>query len=332
MAAIGTTAYGEALSLALRNFLSNKPINQTYTEHPLFDTLKKNASSATGPRLVVPVIGGSVAQPSFSSNGSGLFAPTVTDEIAGSAEYSWSRPLVGFVRVRYQDLEENAGKTQLADRLRVHIDDLLEQTKVKIVDLLHTENGSLPSGSFSSLDTLCNDAVTTVGGINYTTSGNSFWRPVTETAPSTDPKVAIRTMVQNITKNAKGVRPDVVHVGENMWNAIQEYIDSKATITSGIGGTDVELSWQSVSFGGIEVRWDYDCPDDRAYFLHTPSLYFKYLTDNFMKSASAKQVNEAVAGVVNTSLDEVFPVVTIMSVGTSQRRALGMIEGFTAGS
>jgi hypothetical protein len=328
MAAIGTTAYGSALSLALRNFLSNKPINQTYTDHPLFDTLKKNASSASGPRLVVPVIGGSVAQPNFTSNGSGLFAPTVTDEIAGSAEFQWSRPLVGFVRVRYQDLEENAGKTQLADRLRVNIDDLLEQTKVKIVTLLHTEHGSLPAGSFSSLDTLCNDAVETVGGIDYTSAGNSFWRPVTETAPSSDPKVAIRTMVQNITKNAKGVRPDVVHVGENLWNAIQEYIDTKATITSGIGGTDVELSWQSVSFGGIEVRWDYDCPADRAYFLHTPSLYFKYLTDNFLKSAPAKQVNEAVSGVVNTSLDEVFPVVTIMSVGTSQRRALGMISGF----
>jgi hypothetical protein len=330
MAAIGTSAYGEALSLALRNFLSKRPINQTYTEHPLFETLKKNAGSETGPRLVVPVIGGAVAAPEFTSNGSGLFVPSVSDEIAGSAEYNWSKPLVGHIRLRYQDLEENAGKTQLSNRLRVHIDDLLEQNRVKLVNLLHTEHGDLPSGSFASLDSICNSDVVSVGGIDSSASGNSFWTPVTESAASEDPKVAIRTMVQDITRNAKGVRPDVVHVGQNMWDAIQEYLDDRSVITSGIGGTDVELSWESVKFGGVEVRWDYDCPADRAYFLHTPSLYFKYLTDNFMKSVPAKQVNETVSGATNVSLDDVFPVVTIMCVGTSQRRAQGLITGFGA--
>lgn len=329
MAAIGTTQYGEALSLALRNFLSNKPINQTYTDHPLFDTLKRNSGSETGPRLVVPVLGGSVSQPDFTSNGSGLFAPTVSDEIAGSAEYSWSRPLVGHIRLRYQDLEENSGKTQLANRLRTHVDDLMEQTKVKVVDLLHTAHGSLPAGSFASLDSLCNDSVTTVGGIDSSSAGNGYWTPVTEAAPGTDPKLVIREMVQNITKNAKGVRPDIVHVGDNLWNSILEYLDDRSVITGGIGGTNVEMSWQSVSFGGVEIRWDYDCPADRAYFLHSPSLYFKYLTDNFMKPVDAKQVNETVAGATQVSLDEVYPVVTIMCVGTNQRRALGLVDGFT---
>lgn len=328
MAAIGTTAYGEALSTALRNFLSTKPINQVYTDHPLFDTLKRNASSATGPRLVVPVQGGTVDSPEFTSNGSGLFTPTVSDDIVGSAEFGWSRPLVGHVRLRYQDLEENSGRTQLADRLRIHVDDLLEQTRVKIVNLMHTENGSLPSGSFSSLDTLCNAAVTSVGGIDSTDPGCEFWSPVTETSPSSDPKLAIRHIVQAIVKNAKGVRPDVVHVGENLYNAVLEYLDDRASITSGLGGSSQELSWESVRFGGVELRWDYDCPADRAYFLHTPSLYFKYLTDNFIKNVDSKQVNEIVDSTNQVSLDEVYPTVTIMSVGTSQRRALGMISGF----
>jgi hypothetical protein len=330
MAAIGTTAYGEALSLALRNYLATKPINQTWTDHPLFDTLKKNASSASGPELVVPVQGGSVAQPAFTTNGSGLFAPVVSDEIVGSARYTWSRPLVGHIRLRYQDLEENAGKTQLTSKLRVHVDDLMEQTKVKIVDLLHTANGSLPSGGFSSLDTLCNDAVTTVGGINSSGTGNAYWSPVTETSPGTDPKLVVRAMVQNIVKNAKGVRPDVVHVGQTMWDAVLEYLDDRSIITGGVGGSSQELEWESVRFGGVELRWDYDCPDDRAYFLHTPSLYFKYLGDNFMKSVEAKQVNEVVNGANQNTLDEVYPVVTIMSVGTSQRRALGLVDGYTA--
>lgn len=329
MATIGTTAYGEALSLALRNFLSNTPINQTYKDHPLFDTLKKNAKAQSGPRLVVPVIGGSVAEPEFTSNGSGLFTPSVSADIAGSAEYSWSRPLVGHIRLRFQDLEENMGKTQLTDRLKVHVDDLLEQTKVKIVNLLHTPNADLPAGGFASLDTLCNAAVTTVGGINSTAPGNSYWTPVTETAPNADPKLAIRSIVQDIVKNAKGVRPDVIHVGENMWNAILEYLDDRAVIT-GIGGQGAEMEWESVRFGGVEVRWDYDCPADRAYVLHTPSLYFNTLGDNFIKAVDAKQVNEVVGGVNQVSLDEVYPTVTVMSVGTSQRRALGMIDNYTA--
>lgn len=328
MASIGTTAYGEALSLALRNYLSTKPINQTYTDHPLFDTLKRNAKSASGSELVVPVLGGSSAQPGFTTNGSGLFTASVSDDIVGSAKFQFSRPLVGHIRLRFQDLEENAGRTQLADKLRVHIDDLMEQTKVRIVTLLHTENGSLPSGSFSSLDTLCNDAVTTVGGIDYTASGNSFWRPVTETSPSSDPKLAIRAMVQAITKNAKGVRPDVVHVGEDVWNAILEYLDDR-TVVQGLGGSQ-ELEWESIRFGGVEVRWDYDCPADRAYFLHTPSLYLQHLNDNFMKPQAERPVSEVVGGVLQNSLDTVYPVATIMAVGTSQRRALGLIDGFTA--
>lgn len=329
MAAIGTTAYGEALSLALRNYLNTKPINQTWTTHPLFDTLKKNASTATSPELIVPVIGGSVAAPEFTTNGSGLFTPSVSADIAGSAKYTWSRPLVGHIRLRYQDLEENAGKTQLADKLRVHIDDLMEQTRVKMVDLLHTEHGDLPAGSFASLDSLCNDAVTTVGNINYTTAGNSFWRPVTESAPSTDPKLAMRRVIQDIQKNSKGIRPDIVHVGEDVWNAVLEYLDDRTTLSNGFGGSQ-ELEWESVRFGGVEVRWDFDCPADRAYFLHSPSLTFKYLRDNLMRPVDSKQVNETVSGVTQVSLDEVFPVVTIMCVGTSQRRALGMFSGFGA--
>jgi len=328
MASIGTTAYGEALSLALRNYLTNKPINQTYTDHPLFDTLKKNAKSASGPELIVPVIGGSTSQPSFTTNGSGLYTASVSDDIAGSAKYTFSRPLVGHIRLRYQDLEENSGRTQLADKLRCHIDDLMEQTKIKIVTLLHAENAALPSGSFVSLDTLCNDAVHAVGGIDYTTSGNGFWRPVTETSPSSDPKLAIRSMVQNITKNAKGIRPDVVHVGEDVWNAILEYLDDR-TVIQGLGGSQ-ELEWESIRFGGVEVRWDYDCPADRAYFLHTPSLYLQHLNDVFMKPQPEQTVAEVVGGVLQNSLDTSYPVATIMSVGTSQRRALGLIDGFTA--
>lgn len=329
MAEIGPGAYGEALSLALRNYLATKPINQIWTQHPLFDTLKRNASSASGPELVVPVQGGSVASPDFTSNGSGLFTASVSDDIVSSAKYTWSKPLVGHIRLRYQDLAENAGKTQLADRLRVHIDDLLEQTRVKIVTLLHTENGVLPSGGFASLDTLCNADVAEVGAIDNTDSGNEFWTPYTENSPSSDPRIALRRAVQAIQKQSNGARPNVIHCGEAYWNAVLEFLDDKASITSGVGGSGQELEWESVRYGGVEIRWDYDAPDDRIYLLNTSALYFKYLQSDFMRMAESKQVDEVVDGGLQISLDEVYPCVTIMAVGTNERRKLGLITNFT---
>lgn len=328
MAAINeaAVAYGEALATTMRNYVTKEPINQLYTEHPLFDTLTKNAKSDSGEEMVIPIVGGSVEGPVFS-NASGRFVADVDNNIYGMAKYGWSGVQVGKTRLPYQDLLKNKGnKTRIQDRLAGHKQDLREQFKVAITTLMHTPDANLPAQSFDSLDSICNEAVAVHGGIDSSVA--TFWKPVTiDLSLVTDPIKAIRLLVRTITKNANGVRPDILHVGETLWNALDEYADARSSldVTSG----KLNFGWESRSWNGVEIRWDYDQPDDRIYALTSRFLHWRWLEDDFLKVHEPREVQEFDAGVLYQTVDFVYPMTTTLAIGTSQRRAQGMGTGFT---
>jgi hypothetical protein len=321
-------AYSQLLSATLRD-IATVAVDNARKQHPLFDTLKKNASSQTGgAEMVLPVILGQEAAPTFTPSASGVFSPSVSDDIITSAKYDFEGVQIGQVRIPFLTLEKNTGKNQIIDILKTHREALLYQFQKSFATNMHTLHGSRAANSYLSLDSLCNDAVTTVGGINYATAGNGSWRPVTNSASGdADIKETFRNLFDDIKVNSDGLRPDVAHVGKNVWDAVREYLDDTGTIDKVGSRESVEFAWQSIMFEGVEVRWDYDCPADRIYALYTPALHWKWLNDNFMKVEEPQRVYVNDDGVTKNSLDYTYPVVNVFSVGTNQRRALGLTTG-----
>lgn len=319
-----TGLYGELLSATLRD-IAPVAIDNARKAHPLFETLRKNFKSQVGTEeMVLPVILGEETAPTSTDDASVAFSPDLSPALMESAHYSFNRADVGQVRIPYLELEKNSGKNQIIDRLAVHREALLYQFRKSFVTQMHRQESS--PGALTSLFDLCNSDITEVGGINYAQAGYSSWRPVTHNeGANPDIKKIIRDLLDAILLNSEGVRPDVLLVGKNAWDMIRMYLDDHSSLTQVGSQAAIEFEWDSVRFGGVEVRWDYDSPDDHIYAVHTPSLHWRYLNDNFMKAEKPQPVYVVKNGVVHNTMDLTYPVISVMSVGTNQRRALGMV-------
>lgn len=323
-----TGVYSELLSTTLRD-IAKTAVDSSRKAHPLFETLRRNfKSQAGGAEMQLPVILGQEAAPSLTTDGSVAFSPVKSADIITSAKYTFDSAEIGQVRLEYMLLEKNSGKNQLINLLATHREALMYQFRKSFVSAMHREHAARPAGSIYSLDSLCNDAVTTVGGIDYTATGNSGWRPVTQDASgNTNIKQIVRELVDGVLLNSEGVRPDVIITGKNGWDMLREYLDDHSTLTAVGSTSSVEFEWESVRFNGVEVRWDYDCPADRMYAIYTPALHWTYLNGAFMQAQPAQPVYVLDNGVVKNTMDLTYPVISIMSVGTNQRRTLGMVAG-----
>lgn len=320
------TAYSELLSTTLRD-IAPAAVDSNRKAHPLFETLRRNfKSQAGGAEMQLPVILGEEAAPTITTDGSVAFSPTKSADIIGSAKFGFESAQIGAVRIDWLTLEKNSGKNQMINLLATHREALMYQFRKSFVSQMHTLHGSRPAGAVLSLDSLCNDDIHSVGGIDYTVAGNSGWRPVTrDAAGETNIKSIVRDLLDSVLLNSEGVRPDVILTGKNGWDLLRSYLDDHSQLQA-VGSTSaVEFEWESVRFNGVEIRWDYDCPADRMYAIHTPSLHWRYLNNSFMAVQEAQPVTVIDGGVVKNTLDKVFPVVSVMSVGCNQRRTLGMV-------
>jgi hypothetical protein len=326
-----TGAYSEFLSATLRD-IDKVAVDNISQKHPTFELVKSNAKSQPGgASMVLPVILGEETAPQFAADGSGFFVPTKSSDIITSAEYDFGKAQIGHVRLDYITLEKNTGKNQLIDLLATHRQALVYQFQKDMATRMHQTDASRAAGSYLSLDSLCNDAVHEVGGIDYTDAGNSGWKPVTqEYATGATIKQAIRSFVDAERVAANGNVFDRLVVGKNTWDLLREYLDEHSALTTVGSNGRTEIEWQSVTFEGVEIAWDYDCPDSRIYGLTRRALHWRWLNNNFMKVMDPMPVFGSVSGQVANSLDKVYPVVNVFAVGTNERRALGLVTDVPA--
>jgi hypothetical protein len=324
-------AYNEFLSATLKD-IDRVAVDNISQKHPTFDLVKANAKSQSGgASMVLPVILGEETAPQFAADGSGYFVPTKSSDIITSAEYDFGKAQIGHVRLDYLTLEKNSGKNQIIDLLATHRQALVQQFMKDMATRMHLEDGDRPAGTYLSLDSLCNDEVAEVGGIDWTVAGNGGWRPVTQSADGvTDIKKIFRNFIDAERTVANGNLFDRIVVGRNTWDRLREYLDDHSALTT-VGATGrTEIEWSSVTFEGVEVAWDYDCPADRMYGLTRSALHWRWLNQNFMKVLPEQPVFGSVNGSVANSLDKVYPVVNVFAVGTNQRRQLGLVKEIAA--
>jgi hypothetical protein len=322
MTALGASAYTELVASTLEK-IEPQLVDQIFKRHPTLDMLKQYAKSYTG-RSMVLNLEAAEDDNTVVSDASGTFATTVSPDIIGSAEYTWSAPYVSKIRVQWADLQKNTGKEAIVDRLTAHIENVKKSHAKRIVQGIHKAAAAVGAGEFNSLDQLIgNDAVNpTVGGITAS-GGNHYWNsprlsiPVSGESGGQTIRKAFRTM-RNELLVLTGNDAQVTHIiaGRKVFEEYEDSFDDKVRylVTTGDSG---QGQFRIIMDGDIEVRLDPDCPEDRAYFLDVNSWRFGFLNGNFMKVQPAQTITG--------TLDFVTPVASVLSVGVNSRRSNGLL-------
>lgn len=144
-----------------------------------------------------------------------------------------------------------------------------------------------------------------------------FWVSTVQTKSraTVDILTAFRSVVNSIYA-ASRKRPTHIIAGFNVYEEFEAYLQDKGRYDFS-NVNKAETRFREISFDGITVRLDPDCPTDEAYFIHAPALRFAYLAGEFMKTYPADRIQG--------TLDEVVPIASTLSVGTSERRSHGKL-------
>ena len=113
---------------------------------------------------------------------------------------------------------------------------------------------------------------------------------------------------------ASGKRPTAIVCGRDVYDEYENTLDDQVRYTM---MATAESRFQELKFDGMSVRLDPDAKPDRAFFLNEDALVARYLNSNFMKVMPAQ--------VVTGTLDTVTPLASVVSFGTNERRANGML-------
>jgi hypothetical protein len=158
---------------------------------------------------------------------------------------------------------------------------------------------------------------TASGGTAVVSAIKDFWRSTDKTISKAakDILVAFREVV-NAIYAASRKRPTHIIAGFDVYEEFEAYLQDKGRYDFS-STNKAETRFRTIMFDGIEVRLDPDCPTNQAYFIHAPALRFAYLAGEFMKTYPADRIQG--------TLDEVVPIASTLSVGTSERRAHGKL-------
>lgn len=210
---------------------------------------------------------------------------TQTSEFT-TARYGFSR-VAGSVMISDQEEDENQGQSQIFKILQGKMDALEESIKEKFSSWLYGVGaGKDPNG----LALLVPDDPTTgvVGGIDRATE--SQWRTMSIDMAGALDHTNIEEVLDDVMmdmKAGKENKPDIIIAGRNMYKAYRKAIREKRTINYGgeYNGVNklIDLGFDAVSFAGVNMVFDEDCPSDKMYLLNT-----SYLKLHVMKHVNMK--------------------------------------------
>lgn len=202
-----------------------------------------------------------------------------------TVRYGWAR-VAGTVIISDQEVDENQGETEIFKILKGKMQVLEESIKEKFQDYLYGAGlGKDPNG----LALLVPDDPTTgtVGGINRATEPQ--WRTMSKNYNGSLLSTNIEEEFDDILldmKQGKNEKPDLILCGRNIYKMYRKAVRDKISILA--DGTYsakkmYDLGFDGVSFGGITMIYDEDCPADKAYFLNTTYLRMHVLKHVNMK-------------------------------------------------
>lgn len=209
---------------------------------------------------------------------------TQTNEF-NTARYGWGR-VAGSVIISEQEIDENRGAAEIFKILKGKMQALEESIKEKFQTYLYgAGTGKDPNGL-----ALCipDDPTTgTLGGINR--ANEPQWRTMAKDYNGSLTYQNIEEEFDDILldmKQGKNEKPDLILCGRNIYKMYRKAVRDKISILADgtyAGKKMYDLGFDGVSFGGITMIYDEDCPSDKAYFINSTYLKMHVLKHVNMK-------------------------------------------------
>jgi hypothetical protein len=202
-----------------------------------------------------------------------------------TARYGWGR-VAGSVIISEQEIDENRGAAEIFKILKGKMQALEESIKEKFQTYLYgAGTGKDPNGL-----ALCipDDPTTgTLGGINR--ANEPQWRTMAKDYSGSLTYQNIEEEFDDILldmKQGKNEKPDLILCGRNIYKMYRKAVRDKISILADgtyAGKKMYDLGFDGVSFGGITMIYDEDCPSDKAYFINSTYLKMHVLKHVNMK-------------------------------------------------
>jgi hypothetical protein len=327
--ALGQADFTQLFTSTLQKY-ERQLVDNVLLDHPVLELFKSAAKSQTGRGLVIPLRAADLLATGYT-DASGTHSTAVSSDIMGSAVFDWSNTIITPFRLRHRDILQNSGPEQIVNLVQEYVKAASADHGDFIVAELHKLADDYNVGDLISMDMIFGDAVSDaaadvsnpdwspVGGINPNDANRSYWQATRLYIPdsgsgSLDIVAAFRRVVNEVYRSSRK-RPTHVICGFDIYEEFEVELQSRGQYTNP-GGTG-QTRFSEIKFGDLTLRLDPDCQDDRAYFIHQPSLRFAYCAGEFMKTFPAQTLEG--------TLDTVVPMASSLVFGTAERRANGVL-------
>lgn len=276
-------AIGNELVATTRRAFIPRLVVQIYKATPLLSLLMRNAQRAKGgvSQITVPVQGGSYVAFSWSDY-SGVFPQPAVQTAAQNAEFNLK---LGVVPIPFMGMEALIQSSEaVIPILKARMADAKTVAVQAISSALFTNNSSSNTQVDSLLQAYDDGTnVTTYGGINRTSAGNTFWKSALKTSVGAVlTRIAFAPYITQTMNLAGGEAPDMVLMSPGDWTKLMT--DFMGSVSGGpesfrtvpgtrYGADDVVNSgFRGLLLGDTPVFMDPFCPSGTAYIMNSRYL------------------------------------------------------------
>lgn len=311
----GNSNFDEILSTTLNNYVP-KLVDNVFSARPLFYALTKGDNIrriSGGAKIVTPIMYGSNST-AASYSGADTLAVTAQTGIS-AAEYDWKQ-YAATVTITGIEEAKNNGEAQIIDLLEGKI----FQAQETIIDNMNTmlwgDGSGNSSKDWEGIQSLVSGG--TVGNINPSGSGNSFWAP-TQTNLGGPLSLSGMGTIYN-TISVGNDQPTIIFARQEGYEAYE------ALLSTQIRYTDTDLAdggFQNLMFKGAPITFDSNCEANAMYFLNTKYIQLVAHSDVWFKPTPF---------VRPTDQDSVFSqILCYGNMTISNRARQGRLHGITNG-
>jgi hypothetical protein len=261
----GNSNFDAILSTTLKNYIP-KLADNIFTARPLFYALTNGQSIrriSGGAKIVVPIIYGTNST-AASYSGSDTIATTAQTGIT-AAEFDWKQ-YAATVTITGIEEAKNNGEAQIIDLLEGKI----MQTEETIIENLNTMFWADGTGNSSKDWNGIQNLVTatgTVGGIDSTGAGNSWWVAGNVNEAGTLALASMSNAYNGISVGND--QPSIVITTQTGYESYEALLQPNLRYTD---AATADAGFQNLLFKGAPVTYDSGCPSGEMYFLNTKYL------------------------------------------------------------
>ena len=273
----GNTNFDQILSTTLYNYVP-KLADNVFGARPLFYALTNGQTIrrvSGGAKIVVPIIYGSNST-AASYAGADTIPITAQDGIS-AAEYDWKQ-YAATVTITGIEEGKNNGEAAIIDLLEGKIMQA-EQTIIDNMNTMFWGDGTGNGGDdWMGLQGIVADG-STLGGIDPTAAGNTWWKPTMTNQGAAALTTAAMSSVYN-TVSVGNDQPTIIFTDQERYEDYEALLQSNLRYTS---AAVADAGFQNLLFKGAPVTFDDACEAKAMYFLNTKYIRLVAHTDTWFQ-------------------------------------------------